>query len=83
MDGVEMVAQLMAISATTAPKSKGENFVKTRVIKGKVLKALAEAMLAFGQRTKKKDFDRDSKNVAESDAAVLIGLKKTRSLRTL
>ena len=76
MDGVEMVAQLMAISATTAPKSKGENFVKTRVLSGKVLKELADAMLAFGQRTKKKDFDRDSKNVAESDAVLLIGIKK-------
>ena len=42
MDGVEMVAQLMAISATTAPKSKGENFVKTRVLKGSVLKKLAD-----------------------------------------
>jgi uncharacterized ferredoxin-like protein len=80
MYGVEMVAQLMAISATTAPKSKGENFVKTRVLEGKVLKELADAMLAYGQRTKKKDFDRDSKNVAESDAVLLIGLKKTSVL---
>jgi uncharacterized ferredoxin-like protein len=70
MDGVEMVAQLMAISATTAPKSKGENFVKTRVLTGKVL----------NQRTKKKDFDRDAKNVAESDAVLLIGLKKASVL---
>jgi uncharacterized ferredoxin-like protein len=76
MDGVEMVARLMAISATTAPKSKGENFVKTRVLTGNVLKELADTMLAYGQRTKKKDFDRDSKNVAESDAVLLIGLKK-------
>ena len=76
MDAIEMVAQLMAISATTAPKSKGENFVKTRVLTGNVLKELADTMLAFGQRTKKKDFDRDSKNVAESDAALLIGIKK-------
>ena len=80
MDAVEMVAQLMAISATTAPKSKGENFVKTRVLTGNVLKELADTMLAFGQRTKKKDFDRDSKNVAESDAVLLIGLKKASVL---
>ena len=80
MDGVEMVAQLMAISATTAPKSKGENFVKTRVLTGKVLKELADAMLAYGQRTKKKDFDRDSKNVADSDAVLLVGLKKANVL---
>ena len=80
MDGVEMVAQLMAISAITAPKSKGENFVKTRVLTGKVLKELADTMLAYGQRTKKKDFDRDSKNVAHSDAVLLIGLKKANVL---
>ena len=80
MDGVEMVAQLMSISAITAPKSKGENFVKTRVIKGKILTQLADAMLAYGQRTKKKDFDRDSKNIAESDAVLLIGLKKANVL---
>ncbi|MGD2186433.1 MAG: DUF2148 domain-containing protein [Desulfobacterales bacterium] len=80
MDGIEMVAQLMAISATTAPKSKGENFVRTKLLKGDVLKALADAMLAFGQRTKKKDFDRDSKNVAQSGAVLLIGLKKSNVL---
>jgi uncharacterized ferredoxin-like protein len=76
MDGIEMVAQLMAISATTAPKSKGENFVQTKLLKGEVLKKLSDAMFAFGQRTKKKDFDRDSKNVAQSEAVLLIGLKK-------
>ncbi len=76
MSGVEMVAHLMAISATTAPKSKGENFVKTRVLKGKVLRELAGAMLAYGQRTQKKDFDRDSKNVAQSQAVLLVGIKK-------
>jgi uncharacterized ferredoxin-like protein len=75
MDGVEIVAQLMAISATTAPKSKGENFVQTKLLQGEVLKELADAMFAFGQRTKKKDFDRDSKNVAQSEAVLLIGLK--------
>jgi uncharacterized ferredoxin-like protein len=80
MDAVEIVAQLMAISATTAPKSKGENFVKTRVLKGKVVKKLADGMLAFGQRTQKKDFDRDSKNVAQSDAVLLIGIKKAKVL---
>lgn len=80
MDGVEMVAHLMAISATTAPKSKGENFVKTRVLTGSVLKELADAMLAFGRRTQKKDFDRDSKNVAESEAVLLVGIQKANVL---
>jgi uncharacterized ferredoxin-like protein len=80
MDAVEMVAQLMAISATTAPKSKGENFVQTKVLKGKILKKLADAMFAFGQRTQKKDFDRDSKNVAQSEVVLLVGIEKANVL---
>jgi uncharacterized ferredoxin-like protein len=80
MDGIETVAQLMAISATTAPKSKGENFVQTKLLKGEIIKKLAGAMLTFGERTKKKDFDRDSKNVAQSEAVLLIGIKKASVL---
>ena len=80
MDGVEMVAQLMAISATTAPKSKGENFVQTKLLKGEIIKKLGDAMLAFGERTKKKDFDRDSKNVIQSEAVLLIGIRKANVL---
>jgi uncharacterized ferredoxin-like protein len=80
MEGIETVAQLMCISAVTAPKSKGENFVKTRVLTGPVLKELAEAMIRFGERKKKKDFDRDAKNLASSDAVVLIGIKDAKPL---
>ncbi len=80
MEGVEMVAQLMAISATTAPKSKGENFVQTKLLQGEVLKELAGAMFAYGQRTKKKDFDRDSKSIRQSEAVLLIGLKNANVL---
>jgi uncharacterized ferredoxin-like protein len=80
MDGIDFVAKLMSISATTAPKSKGENFVETRVLEGKVLKKVAETMVLFGEKWEKKDFDRDAKNVAQSEAVVLIGLKKATVL---
>jgi uncharacterized ferredoxin-like protein len=80
MEGIDVVARLMAISATTAPKSKGENFVVTRVLEGEVLNELADAMVAFGQKTKKIDFDRDAKGVARSDAVVLIGIKSATVL---
>ena len=80
MNEIEMVARLMAISATTAPKSKGENFVKTRVLKGSVITELSDAMQVFGQRTRKKDFDRDSKNVAQSQAVLLIGIQNANVL---
>jgi uncharacterized ferredoxin-like protein len=80
MQAVEMVAELMAVAAETAPKSKGENFVKIKIITGETLKKLADDMLRFGRRTRKKDFDRDAKNVAASAAVVLIGVKKATVL---
>jgi uncharacterized ferredoxin-like protein len=80
MEGVDLVADLMAISAITAPKSKGENFVRTRVIQGKKIKKIADAMVAYGKQTKKKDFDRDGKSVAQSAAILLIGLKNATVL---
>ena len=80
MDAIQVVAQLMEVSAITAPKSKGENFVRTRVLKGDALKKLSDAMIEFGEKTKKKDFDRDGQNVARSQAVVLIGIKDAAPL---
>jgi len=81
MDGIETVANLMVVSAITAPKSRGENFVCTKMLKGDVLKKLADSMVSYGEKTKKKDFDRDAKNVARSEAVVLVGLKDASVLR--
>lgn len=80
MKGVEIVAQLMALSATTAPKSKGENFVRIKILKGGDLKKLAEEMVSFGEKMNKTDFDRDGQSVKNSEAVVLIGLKKAEPL---
>jgi len=80
MDGIDMVAQLMAISATTAPKSRGENYVETLVLKGRILKKIADKMIEFGVKKNKKDFDRDGKNISMSEAVLLIGLKDAKPL---
>ncbi|MFH2045493.1 MAG: DUF2148 domain-containing protein [Pseudomonadota bacterium] len=80
MEAIDMVAQLMVISATTAPKSKGENYVCTQILKGKDLKKLSKKMIEFGIKKEKKDFDRDAKNISVSDAVVLIGLKNAKPL---
>ena len=37
-------------------------------------------MQQSSQRTQKKDFDRDSKNVAQSEAVLLVGIKKANVL---
>jgi uncharacterized ferredoxin-like protein len=80
MNGIETVAQLMAISATTAPKSRGENYVQTLILKGKILKKIAGKMVEFGVKKNKKDFDRDGKNVLMSEAVLLIGIKDAKPL---
>lgn len=80
MKWVEIVTELMEISATTAPKSKGENFVRFKVIEGNGLKELGKAMIDYGEKKKKKDFDRDGKNIINSAAVVLIGLKEAKPL---
>ena len=79
MSELRMVAELMAISARTAPKAAGQDFVVTKIIEGEDLKRLAEKMFEFGERTGKGNFDRDGANVRDSGAVLLIGLKDAKA----
>ncbi|HEY75366.1 MAG TPA: hypothetical protein G4O00_04180 [Thermoflexia bacterium] len=72
---VKTVAELMAISARTAPKAAGRDFVVVEIVEGEDLRRLGEAMIAYGERTGRSNFDRDGQNVLDSEAVVLIGLK--------
>jgi len=69
------VAGLMELAARTAPKTKGEDFIKIRILKGEEIQILSQGMMKFGAEKKKGNFDRDGANVAASRAVVLIGLK--------
>ena len=80
MNALRTVAELMAISARTAPKAAGKDFVVTEIVVGDELQRLAEKMVEFGERTGKKNFDRDGANVRDSDALLLIGLKDARAV---
>lgn len=80
MSSLQTVTDLMAIAARTAPKSAGQDFVVVKVIEGDDLKRLADEMVKFGEKTKKKNFDRDARNVAASAAVVLIGIKDAKSV---
>jgi uncharacterized ferredoxin-like protein len=76
--GLEMIAELMAVSARTAPKAAGQDFVKIEIIKGATIAKIAETMLAYGTKTGKKNFDRDGANVKNSAAIVLLGIKDSK-----
>ncbi|MBS4020994.1 MAG: hypothetical protein KGZ79_01035 [Dethiobacter sp.] len=75
MEIMETVAQLMALSARTAPKAGGKDFVEIKVIKGEELNRLADDMVSYGEESGKGNFDRDGKNVRNSDAVLLLALK--------
>jgi len=72
------VAELMCIAARTAPKSAGKDFVVTKIIDGETCLELGEAMIRYGERTGKRNFDRDGENVKASPVVVLIGIKDAK-----
>ena len=75
MEGIEIVVKLMAIAAKTAPKTRGDDSILTKILLEDELKPLAESMIQYGERTGKKNFDRDGRNVLKSGAVLLIGIK--------
>jgi len=70
---VETVAGLMALSARTAPKAKGQDALVSRVLVGDEVRELARGMEALGKEKGIRFFLRDAGNVAESDACLLLG----------
>lgn len=70
---VEIVAELMALSARTAPKARGTDSIMVKVVAGEDLKNLAEEMRHIGEARGQKFLLRDAGNMEQSDACVLIG----------
>ncbi len=75
LQGVLLTAQLMCVSARTAPKTRGQDYISTRIISGEELERLAGAMLEMGRATGRPNLERDANNMKKSGAIVLIGLK--------
>ncbi len=77
-EAVEMGASMMALSARTAPKTRGLDSVKTAVLTGADLEKLAVAMEAKvqGKSTELPGYKRDAGNVRGSAAVLLIGVSR-------
>jgi uncharacterized ferredoxin-like protein len=74
-DVLQAVAELMEISAVTAPKSAGKNFIVTKILGPADCRELGKEMIQHGKDTGQKNFDRDGANVKQSAAILLIGIK--------
>jgi len=67
-DALLNVAKLMVVAARTAPKAQGEDKIKTAILTGNEKDELANTMEQNGKV-------RDSKNVRDSEAVVLLGVE--------
>jgi uncharacterized ferredoxin-like protein len=76
---LRVVAELMCLAARTAPKAKGEDFVVTAILEAEACRKLGEAMVRYGEKTGKHNFDRDGNNVKDSPVVVLIGIKDAKA----
>ncbi len=74
-------SRLMLVSARTAPKSGGVDDVLTVIVFGREKEALAEEMDKIAEERKIEGFKRDAKNLRDSEAAVLIGVRGTKSFK--
>ncbi|QLH74592.1 MAG: hypothetical protein HPY73_03415 [Methanomassiliicoccales archaeon] len=73
-DTVNFVADLMEVSARTAPKGVGQDFIEVKVLTDEERVAIGNDMLAISKERDSPGFERDGKNVLGSSAMVLIGL---------
>ncbi len=74
-EAVRTIANLMAVSARTAPKGKGTDTIVIRVLYDTELASLAEEMERKASETGFQFILRDMKNIIASSACVLIGCR--------
>jgi uncharacterized ferredoxin-like protein len=79
-DAVLQAAKLMLVAARTAPKTAGIDDVMTLIVYGEDKDAIARKMDEIGEKRKTEGFKRDAKNVRDSEAVVLIGVRGKRSI---
>jgi uncharacterized ferredoxin-like protein len=77
-EAVLEVAKMMLVSARTAPKTGGVDDVLTCLVDGDELESVARAMDEIGDERGIEGFHRDAKNVRDSDAVVLIGVRGSK-----
>lgn len=78
-EAVLEAAKLMAIAARTAPKTGGVDDIVSLIVYGTDKNAIAQKMEEIGEERKAEGFKRDAKNVRDSEAVFLVGVRGNRS----
>ena len=71
---VNLVGELMAVAARTAPKAGGKDLIEVKLLSDSERVTLGNDMIQVGNERNIPGFERDGKNVLNSDAVLLIGL---------
>ena len=81
--GLLRVAELMAVAARTAPKTRGVDEIATAILGGAEKDALADEMVRLGglKRNPLPFFERDAGSLRESPLVILIGVRGTTPKR--
>ena len=74
MKGEDMVAELMRMSAVTAPKAAGQDYIEVKICTPEEMRQIAAEMLAIGKDKGTPNWDRDAKGIEKAGALVLIGV---------
>jgi uncharacterized ferredoxin-like protein len=74
-EGIMEISRLMLVSARTAPKSGGIDDISTAIVIGEEKEALATEMDRLAEQRKIQQFNRDAKNVRDSETVVLAGVR--------
>jgi uncharacterized ferredoxin-like protein len=74
-EAVHQVAELMCLAARTAPKARGLDLLEVAVASGDTIEKLSKKMKEIGEREKHPTFLRDSENIKQAQAIVLLGTK--------
>jgi uncharacterized ferredoxin-like protein len=78
--GIVEVAQLMLVSAKTAPKAGGIGDILSAIVSGKEKDDLALEMEKVAEERSVPNFKRDAMNVRDSNTVVLIGVRGIKSM---
>jgi uncharacterized ferredoxin-like protein len=73
-DTVMMVGELMAVAARTAPKAAGQDFIEIILLSDSERITVGNDMIQIAKERGIAGFERDGKNVLDSDAVLLLGL---------
>lgn len=78
-EAILYTAKHMLVSARTAPKSGGIDDILTAIVYGEEKEKIANEMEKIAEERQIPGFNRDAKNVHDSEAVVLIGVRGTKS----